>query len=167
MPPPSEVLFAVPKSLLPFLEGPTVRKSKLPSIPENTEYDSAKVLVDILVSDEGKAAVVEIFRGKQDLESAALQAAREYLFYPAVDNKDQKIAVWVEVEIPFIKTSKQEQSTSLSSKGAEEFTKSPKPGANIIMSENYNKVVRPQMSKPEMSPSEVDIRKQTIDEGGK
>ena len=96
-----------------------------------------------------------------------MQAAREYLFYPAVDNKDQKIAVWVEVEIPFIKTSKQEQSTSLSSKGAEEFTKSPKPGANIIMSENYNKVVRPQMSKPEMSPTEVDIRKQTIDEGGK
>ena len=167
VPPPTEVLFAVPKSLLPFQEGPTVRKSKLPSIPENTEYDSAKVIVDILVSDEGKAAVVEIFRGKQDLESAALQAAREYLFYPAVDNKDQKIAVWVEVEIPFIKTSKQEQSTSLSSKGAEEFTKSPKPGANIIMSENYNKVVRPQMSKPEMSPTEVDIRKQTIDEGGK
>ena len=99
--PPPEDLFAPPRSLLPLREEAVVRKSSLPVLPAGARVDSAEVIVDILVTAEGKPAVVEAFSGDESLVPEALEAARQYVFFPAIDLDGEKAEVWVEIAIPF------------------------------------------------------------------
>ena len=99
--PPPEDLFAPPRSLLPLREEPVVRKSTLPLLPADAGLDSAEVIVDFLVTIDGKPAVVEAFAGDESLVPEALEAARGYVFFPAVDRDEEKVEVWVEIAIPF------------------------------------------------------------------
>ena len=99
--PPPEDLFAPPRSLLPLREEPVVRKSSLPQLPEGAGVDSAEVIVDFLVTVEGKPAAIEVFAGDESLIRDALEAAREYVFFPAVDSEGEKAEVWVEIAVPF------------------------------------------------------------------
>ena len=78
-----------------------VRKSSLPVLPAGAGMDSAEVIVDILVTVEGKPAVVEAFVGEESLVPEALEAARQYVFFPAIDLDGEKVEVWVEIAIPF------------------------------------------------------------------
>jgi tetratricopeptide (TPR) repeat protein len=99
--PPPEDLYAPPRSLLPLREEAVVRKSSLPVLPAGAEVDSAEVIVDILVTVEGKPAVVEAFVGDESLVPEALETARQYVFFPAIDLDGEKAEVWVEIAIPF------------------------------------------------------------------
>ena len=99
--PPPEDLFAPPRSLLPLSEEPVVRKSSLPLLPDGAGVDSAEVIVDFLVAIEGEPVAVEVFAGDESLVPEALEAARRYVFFPAVDREGEKAEVWVEIAIPF------------------------------------------------------------------
>ena len=98
---PSKDRFDAPPSSLPLSELPMVRSSVLPEFPEGATLDSAEVVLDILVSEEGLPAAVEIFAGEEPLAAAAAAAARQYVFYPAEGNDGEKTDVWVEIVMPF------------------------------------------------------------------
>ena len=88
--PPPEDLFAPPRALLPLSEEPVVRKSSLPLLPADVGVDSAEVIVDFLVTVDGRPAAVEVFAGDESFVQEALQAARQYVFFPAVDREGKK-----------------------------------------------------------------------------
>lgn len=81
-------------------EPPFVRASQVPEYPAGAT-DSAAVVVDVLVSDQGRPEQVDVFSGEEPFASAARAAVTAYLFYPAEDRQKQPVSVWVEVEIPF------------------------------------------------------------------
>jgi tetratricopeptide (TPR) repeat protein len=83
-------------------ELPLVREVAQPDRPSGTGGDSLEVLVDVLIDKEGKAELVEVFRGDEPFAQAAVTAAYNYVFYPAMRRDGLEIKVWVELGIPFL-----------------------------------------------------------------
>jgi tetratricopeptide (TPR) repeat protein len=82
-------------------EPPLVREVVRPRLPEAVAGDSAEVLVDLLVGPSGEVERAEVFRGEEVLRELALEAARGYAFYPALDRSDHEVRVWIELTVPF------------------------------------------------------------------
>ena len=105
--PPEEDLSAS-QEILRLRELPLVRKVNLPAYPATAGGDSAAVNLDVLVGRDGRSEAVEIFAGEAPFAEAALEAARNYLFYPAEsmdrvpyqDEEERRVRVWVELVIP-------------------------------------------------------------------
>lgn len=92
--------FETPAKLLSLKEEPFVRY-KVDAEPQPGLLDSAIVVVDVLVSRAGLPDVVEVFEGPDDLHEEAMAVAKQFLFYPAEDNRGGNPKVWIELEIPF------------------------------------------------------------------
>ena len=80
---------------------PLVRRMARPIFPDEAVVDSASVIVDILIDTLGGAEEIEVFRGEAIFQDAAVTAAGDYLFYPAVDRKEKRVRIWVELVMPF------------------------------------------------------------------
>ena len=83
---------------------PLVRELVRPVYPEESEEDSATVFVDLLIGRQGEVEEVDLFSGEERFRTPALAAARDYRFYPAIDKKGEEVRVWVELEIPFVRS---------------------------------------------------------------
>ena len=79
-------------------EPPMVRSSPQPEYPSG-QTDSSTVLVDVLVSETGKAEEVSLYRGDEPFAAAALAAVGGYTFYPAEGVDERPVRAWVEVEV--------------------------------------------------------------------
>jgi tetratricopeptide (TPR) repeat protein len=88
---------------LPLSDLPLVRRVAFPEYPAGGEEDSLEVLVDVLVDKEGRAEKVEVFRGREPFAGAAVRAAYDYFFYPALRRDGEEIKVWVELGVPFVR----------------------------------------------------------------
>ena len=92
------------QGLLRLEELPLVRKIVAAKYPQGARGDSAEVILDILIGRDGRAEAIEVFKGDEPFKSAAMEAAREYLFYPgekrAKKNEENKVRVWVELVVP-------------------------------------------------------------------
>lgn len=80
-------------------EAPLVRRSVKPVYPGGA--DTASVVLDILVSEEGEPEEIAVFSGVEPFASAAEAAAREYVFFPAEDGRGDPRRVWVELVLAF------------------------------------------------------------------
>ena len=106
--PPEEDLFASPE-VLRLQEYPLVRKVALPAYPSSAGGDSAQVNLDVLVGRDGRPESVEVFEGDEPFAGAALEAGRNYQFFPAEsmdrvpyqDEEERRVRVWVELVLPF------------------------------------------------------------------
>ena len=92
--------FETPAKLLSLKEEPFVRY-KVDAEPQPGLLDSAVVVVDVLVSRAGLPDEVEVFEGPDNLHEEAMAVAKQFLFYPAEDNRGRNPKVWIELEIPF------------------------------------------------------------------
>ncbi len=105
--PPEEDLFASPE-MLRLRELPLVRRVNLPAYPTAGGGDSAAVNLDVLVGRDGRPETVEVFSGEAPFAEAALEAAQNYLFYPAEsmdrvpyqEEDERRVRVWVELVLP-------------------------------------------------------------------
>jgi len=97
--PPEEDLTLSFRNLLSDL--PLVRQIAEPVYPAGAPGDSARVVLDILVDKKGEVEEVEVFSGEEVFREEAAAAAREYLFYPAVQTGGEEVRVWVELVMPF------------------------------------------------------------------
>jgi len=88
---------------LPLGDFPLVRQVVTPAYPIGSKGDSLEVLLDVLIDKEGRAESVEVFRGEDPFAEAAVQAAYDYVFYPALRRDGEEIKVWVELGIPFVR----------------------------------------------------------------
>ena len=82
-------------------EPPVVRRAVLPKPPPALE-DTIVVILDLLVDKDGSVAEAEVFSGPDSLRVTALAAARRYTFFPALDRRGHPVAVWIELELPFL-----------------------------------------------------------------
>ena len=101
---PPETALEPPADLAPLLEEPMVRSSVAPLLPPEVTTDSATVYVDILIDEDGIPEEVEVFEGDEALAAAAEAAASGYVFYPAIARNGFEVRVWVELELPFSRT---------------------------------------------------------------
>ena len=85
---------------LGIAELPLVRSSPGVRYPEGAT-DSATVIVDILVTREGRPDSLRVFQGSEPFATAALNAVGAYRFYPGENRKEEPLNIWVEVIIPF------------------------------------------------------------------
>ncbi|MEE3234022.1 MAG: tetratricopeptide repeat protein [Candidatus Latescibacterota bacterium] len=99
--PPDEV-FEISTHVLKLAEEPIVRKVVFPDSKNLSGNDSLEVLVDVLIDKNGNVGEAKLFRGEEPYASIAVEAAQEYLFYPALKHDEEPINVWVELTIPFI-----------------------------------------------------------------
>ena len=83
---------------------PLVRELVRPAYPQESEEDSATVFVDLLIGRQGEVEEADLFSGEEGFRTPALAAARDYRFYPAIDRKGEEVRVWVELEIPFVRS---------------------------------------------------------------
>jgi hypothetical protein len=81
-------------------EPPIVRALLLPEYPAG-RTDTATVVVDVLISKNGRPEQVDVYSGDEPFATAAHAAVGEYVFYPAEGRSQSLMSVWVEVEIPF------------------------------------------------------------------
>ena len=79
-------------------EPPMVRSTPPPEYPPG-QTDSSTVLVDVLVSETGKAEEISLYRGDEPFAAAALAAVGGYTFYPAEGVDERPVRAWVEVEV--------------------------------------------------------------------
>ena len=159
--PPPEDLFAPPRSLLPLREEPVVRKSALPLLPADAGVDSAEVIVDFLVTVDGKPAAVEVFAGDESLVPEALEAARGYVFFPAVDRDEEKVEVWVEIAIPFFPAGRSDQGLTSESVagggGSEDSVPRERVAANdAVIVETPSPPVRQEAAGSQSGPEEAE-----------
>ena len=54
-----------------------------PIYPAEADGDSAEVILDILFAADGLPERGEVFEGDEPLAAAAVEAARQYVFFPA------------------------------------------------------------------------------------
>ena len=83
-------------------DAPLVRKVVTPNAPRAASIDSLTVLVDVLIDKKGQAERVEVFSGQEPYAQAAVDAAFEYQFYPALRTDGKEVKVWVELAVPFL-----------------------------------------------------------------
>ncbi|MDA0336096.1 MAG: tetratricopeptide repeat protein [bacterium] len=82
------------------VEPPLVRSSVVAQYPPDGS-DSASVVIDVLVTREGRSDSVRVFRGDEPFSSEAIRAVTGYRYYPAENRKQEPLNVWVELVIPF------------------------------------------------------------------
>ncbi|MFH1569009.1 MAG: tetratricopeptide repeat protein [Gemmatimonadota bacterium] len=80
-------------------EPPVVRTSARAEYPDAAGGDSATVVLDVLIDEEGLPEGVAVFEGEPSFAAAAEAAARKYVFYPAEAQRGRLARVWVEIEI--------------------------------------------------------------------
>ncbi len=97
---PSEDNLRLPDASFGIVEPPLVRTSVAALYPSDVS-DSASVIVDVLVTEEGRPDCVRVFRGDEPFATEAIRAVEGYRFYAAEDRKEDPLEVWVEVVIPF------------------------------------------------------------------
>ncbi|MCH7685102.1 MAG: energy transducer TonB [Planctomycetes bacterium] len=73
-----------------------------PTYPPEAGGDSALVVLDILIADDGRPEVIEVFEGEEPLAAAAVAAAQQYVFYPAERKNGERPFVWVELAMPVV-----------------------------------------------------------------
>lgn len=100
-----EELFPGRFDFIPVEEIPAIIKSVEPKYPEFARKGGVegKVRVAMLVNKEGKVVKVEIAKASGSntgFEEAAMEAARQFVFKPAIQNQ-KPVAVWVEMDIHF------------------------------------------------------------------
>lgn len=83
-------------------DAPLVRTVVTPNAPRAGSIDSLTVLVDVLIDKRGQAERVEVFSGQEPYAQAAIDAAFEYQFYPALRTDGKEVKVWVELAVPFL-----------------------------------------------------------------
>ncbi|MEC8930104.1 MAG: energy transducer TonB, partial [Candidatus Latescibacterota bacterium] len=67
--------------------------------PAEANGDSAQVVVDILINEDGEPELVDVFSGDEPFVTAALAAARRYRFYAAEGRNECLMPVWVELAL--------------------------------------------------------------------
>jgi len=82
-----------------IVEEPFVRESVQPLYPAEANGDSAQVVVDILINEDGEPELVDVFSGDEPFVTAALAAARRYRFYAAEGRNEFLMPVWVELAL--------------------------------------------------------------------
>lgn len=97
---PPESLLEIPVRGLGLAELPLVRTSVRPRYPASASGDSAVVVLDVLIDEEGLPESVAVFAGDEPYAGAAEEAARRYVFYAGEDGRGEPLRVWVELEIP-------------------------------------------------------------------
>lgn len=60
-----------------------------------------KVLVKVLIGPDGKVRDAVVMRGKEMFRASALEAFRQYVFTPALQN-DKPVSVWMAMPIQFV-----------------------------------------------------------------
>ncbi len=98
---PPEVDLSLGTQDIALSDWPLVRSVVRPNVPAGMAVDSLEVLLDVLVDKAGRAQSVEVFRGDEPFAQAAINAAYEYEFYPALRTDGNEIKVWIELTIPF------------------------------------------------------------------
>ena len=91
-----------PRSVLGLTQDPMVRSSVAPTYPVDANGDSAEVILDILIDADGLPETIEVFEGDEPLAAAAVEAARQYVFYPAERAGGDRPYVWVELAVPVV-----------------------------------------------------------------
>ena len=97
---PEEEVLEVPPGYFGVAEPPLVRSSRTPEYPAG-HTDSTSVLIDVLVSENGRPEQVSLYRGEEPFASAALAAVEGYTFYPAEGVDERPVRTWVEVAVDF------------------------------------------------------------------
>jgi len=97
---PPEEDFTLTDKSLQLAEMPVVKEMVVPKYPPEAQGDSALVLLDILINKSGRPASVEVFKGEPPFAEAAVAAAERYQFFPAVGRQDERVKVWVSLELP-------------------------------------------------------------------
>ncbi len=82
------------------VEPPLVRSSVVAQYPPEGN-DSASVVVDVLVTRDGRSDSVRVFRGDEPFASEAIRVVTGYRYYAAENRKEEPLNVWVELVIPF------------------------------------------------------------------
>ena len=99
---PPEDRLDTPPSILGLAQNAMVRTSVAPTYPAESNGDTAKVILDILIAADGLPERVEVFEGDEPLAAAAVEAARQYVFYPAEKANGDRPYVWVELAMPLV-----------------------------------------------------------------
>jgi Tfp pilus assembly protein PilF len=97
---PSDDNLRLPIAFFGVSEPPLVRSIQPAEYPVASD-DSVSVVVDVLVTREGRADSVRVFDGMEPYASEAIRAVEAYRFYSAENRKEEALNVWVEVVIPF------------------------------------------------------------------
>jgi hypothetical protein len=82
------------------VEPPLVRSSVVARYPDDAS-DSTTVVVDVLVTRQGRPDSVRAFMGDAPFATEAVLAVEGYRFYAAENRKEEPLDVWVEVVIRF------------------------------------------------------------------
>ena len=99
---PPEDRLDTPPSILGLAQNAMVRTSVAPTYPAEANGDTAEVILDILIAADGLPERVEVFEGDEPLAAAAVEAARQYVFYPAEKANGDRPYVWVELAMPLV-----------------------------------------------------------------
>lgn len=94
---PSEETLELSAGFFGVVEEPFVRESVVPLYPAEASGDSAEVVIDVLINEEGEPELVEIFSGDEPFASAAVAAVRRYRFYAGEGPNERLLPVWAEL----------------------------------------------------------------------
>lgn len=97
---PSDENLRLPAAFFGIVELPLVRSSVVARYPDDGS-DSSSVIVDVLVTMEGRPDSVRVFSGDEPFAIEAVRAVEGYRFYAAENRREEPLNVWVEVLIPF------------------------------------------------------------------
>lgn len=98
---PSDDNLRQPAAFYGIVEQPLVRAAVAAQYPPSAS-DSATVIVDVLITREGRPDSVRAFLGEEPFLSAAVSAVEGYRFYAAEDRSERRMEVWVEIAMPFV-----------------------------------------------------------------
>ncbi|MBT5055699.1 MAG: tetratricopeptide repeat protein [Gemmatimonadetes bacterium] len=96
---PDESAFELAAGFFGVVEEPFVRESVTPLYPAEAQGDSAQVIVDILINEDGEPELLEVFSGEEPFVSAAMVAVRKYRFYAAEGRNELLLPVWAELAL--------------------------------------------------------------------
>jgi tetratricopeptide (TPR) repeat protein len=96
---PGETAFELSPGFFGVVEEPFVRESVTPLYPAEAQGDSAQVIVDILINEDGEPERLEVFSGEEPFVSAAMVAVRKYRFYAAEGRNERLLPVWAELAL--------------------------------------------------------------------
>ena len=97
---PSDENLRLPAAFFGIVELPLVRSSVVARYPDDGS-DSSSVIVDVLVTMEGRPDSVRAFSGDEPFATEAVRVVEGYRFYAAESRREEPLDVWVEVVIPF------------------------------------------------------------------
>lgn len=85
-----------------YEEAPVAISQVDPVPPEGPRSTDAQyeVLLHVLVGKDGRVKDVKVLRGMGDLNEAAVEAVKKWVFRPALSN-NKPVAVWIEIPIQF------------------------------------------------------------------